>query len=347
MTENRFFGQRPRPIAAGLSPLIGPTQRANGAREPSLIELMSLSDWHRFVPEALGMLLFIALIRALLPDVLAGGAMPHPFWIPVLLMSGQYGIMGGLFATLAATAALFLSGLPPQSATQDFYAYAGVIAAQPCAWLATALVLGGLRTLHIHQHSALQWRLDQSEQLAEEVVDGFEHALHEIEHLEHRIAGDSGTLASFLHSFAKLELTDRRSLVASFADVVRYGVGATSFAIYLRGDQGLEPYLCVENGVRVGSGAGAPIAPSLLSAVRAEGLDLAAEGSCSEDVACQAPIRLTGSAPAIGVILCRRLEPSQDPAIAAQRLSEISGVLAALLLLCPEIRSGAFEYANA
>jgi hypothetical protein len=84
--------------------------------EPLLIDLVSLSDWYRFVPETLGFLVLILVAQTLLPGISAAG-LPHPFWIPVLLMSGQYGIMGGLFATLAATAALFFKGLPAQSAT--------------------------------------------------------------------------------------------------------------------------------------------------------------------------------------------------------------------------------------
>ena len=87
-----------------------------------------------------------------------------------------------------------------QSATQDFYAYAGIVAAQPCAWFGTALILGGLRTLHIHHQTELQERLDQTGLAAEDLADGLERAVSEIERLEQRIAGDSRTLASFLHS---------------------------------------------------------------------------------------------------------------------------------------------------
>ncbi|HET7880246.1 MAG TPA: hypothetical protein VFL55_05120, partial [Acetobacteraceae bacterium] len=100
--------------------------------------MMSLSDWRWFVPESIGLVLIIVLIRTQMPgDLVDGRALPHPLWIPVLLMSGQYGIMGGLFATLMATAAFFLGGLPLQTADQDFYAYAAVVATQPCAWFGT------------------------------------------------------------------------------------------------------------------------------------------------------------------------------------------------------------------
>jgi hypothetical protein len=312
-----------------------PIRRSYQARERSLTEMMSLSDWHRFVPESLGLLVVIMFVRTQLSGGPTGlGSMPHAFWVPVLLMSGQYGIMGGLFATLSATAAFFMGGLPAQSATQDFYAYAGIVAAQPCAWFGTALLLGGLRTLHIHHQTDLQERLEQTGQAADDLADGLECAVHQIERLEHRIATDSSTLASFVHSLAKLELSDRRSLLASIADVIRYGVGATSFAIYLKGAHGLEPYLGVEDGARVAATAITPLAPAQLHAIGGAGEDTAPAVN-GDGLARWAPIRLAGAAKLVGVVVCTRLQPSQDPAIAMRRLNEVCRVLAVLLSACP------------
>src|SRR5580704_14960111 len=150
-------------------------QWPHGERERSLTEMMSLSDWHRFVPESIVLLVVIVVVQTILPEGPAGlASLPHPFWIPVLLMSVQYGIMGGLFATLSATTAFFIGELPVQYATQDFYGYAGIVAALPCGWFGTALVLGGLRTLHIHQHTVLQERLDQTTMAAEDLAGGLE-----------------------------------------------------------------------------------------------------------------------------------------------------------------------------
>jgi HAMP domain-containing protein len=308
--------------------------------------MLSLSDWRYFVSESTGLLVVISLVRTMLPalsDSSGSGSMPHPFWIPVLLMSGQYGIMGGLFATLAATAALFVNGLPPQSATQDFYAYAGVIAVQPCAWFATALVLGGLRTLHIHQQTELQQQFDRAQMAAKEVADGLEHAVTEIERLEQRIASDSSTLAAFLQSLAKLELRDRKSLLTSIANVVRYGVGATSFTIYLNTTHGLEPYLGVEDGSRLTSTAIPLPPPSLVHEApgRAKNDATVARDDDTARTLHWAPIRLGDAAEPLGVVVCNSLLPSQDPAVAKRRLSEVCRVLAMLLSVCPETVSGA------
>jgi hypothetical protein len=141
-------------------------------------------------------------------------------------------------------------------------------------------------------------------------------------------------------------LTDSRSLVSSFADVVRYGVGATSFTIYLRDDRGLTPYLCILDGARMGTNATPVFEPSLFDAVRAKKEAPAVAIPCLEGVPCWAPIHQTGSGRPVGVIVCSRLEPSRDPAIAAQRLNQVCGVLAALLSVCIEARSGVPQYAN-
>jgi hypothetical protein len=323
----------------------GPVQRFHGTHERSLTEMLSLSGWRWFVPESLGLLVVISLVRAALVDGPgSAGSMPHPFWMPVLLMSGQYGIMGGLFAALAAIVAFFVSGIPAQSATQDFYAYAGIVAAQPCAWFGTALVLGGLRTLHIHHQTELEERLDQTGLAAEELADGLERAVSEIERLEHRIATDCSTLASFLHGLANVELSDRRSLIAGIAEIVRDGVGAVSFTIYLNGAEGLEPCLGVEDGSRVPAAAIAQITPSLLQEIQG-GIASAglAAGTDRPPRAPPfwAPIRLAGTAEPIGVVVCHRLQASQDPAIAVRRLEGVCGVLAMLLVAFLGVRRDA------
>ncbi len=303
------------------------------ARDLSLTEMLSLSDWRRFVPETIGLLVMLALVSTALTD---RGSVPSAFWIPVLLMSSQYGIMGGLFSAILASVVLYINGLPPQSAGQDFYAYAAMVATQPSAWFATALVLGGLRTLHIHHETTLKHQLERTQRAGEDLADGLERAMKQLERLEQRIASDTGTLASLLNSLAKLEMRDPRSLIGSMADVVRYGVGASSFAIYLRTLNGPEPCLGIQDGVRLTPEAIPPLEPNLarLLAGRGFGADPTADDA---DTNCSLweVIRLQGSTEPLGIMVCRRLMPSRDPAIARRRLHEICGVLAVLLSTCP------------
>jgi hypothetical protein len=322
----------------------GGLQRSRTAREPSLTEMMSLSDWRRFVPESLGLLVVISLAGPLLPGSFADVGTPtHSFWIPVLLMSCQYGIMGGLFTTLAATAALFVNGLPPQSAGQDFYAYAGVVAAQPCAWFAAALVLGGLRTLHMHHLSDLRDRFEQTALMAEDFAGALTRAVGEIERLEHRIATDCSSLAGFLHSLARLDLRDRRSLLASVADIIRFGVGASSFVIFLRRAHELEPYLGVDDGTHLAPAAMASLRLSLLEQARGTIADIVSASIASRfpGAPVWALIHGTADSEPIGAVVCTRLLPSQDDVGAARRLDQVCRILAVLLSASPEPSSDA------
>jgi hypothetical protein len=335
------FGDRHRPgsprkearaSVSGGSPI----QRFQLANERSLAEILSISDWRGFVPESIVLLAVIWFVQSTVLGVpTAPGVMPHPFWIPVLLMSSQYGVMGGLFATIAATALFFISGLPLQSATQDFYAYAGVVAGQPCAWFGSALVLGGLRSLHILHHTELQEQLDKTLVASEDLADGLERAVSEIERLERRIAVNASTLTSFLHGLGKFELNDRSSQVASIADLVRHGVGATSFVIYLEGARGLEPIVGVENDFPLPQSAISPLEPALLDEIRgrtpSRPVTTASDGAIPAHTPRWEPIRRAGSTEPVGVVVCHRLQPSLDPAIAARRLGDVCRVLAVLL----------------
>jgi hypothetical protein len=337
-------GTSPQPLGQAATVSGSPggrIKRVQKSHERPLAEMLSISAWRSFVPETIALLVVISLVRAAVPGGPAAfGSMPHPYWIPVLLMSSQYGVMGGLFATLAAIGAYFFSGLPVQSATQDFYAYAGVVAGQPCAWFGTALILGGLRTLHIHHQAELQGRFDQTQRAADDLADGLESAVGEIERLERRIALDTTTLTSVTHSLAKLELRDRESLLASIIDVVCHSVGATNFAIYLKGEHGLEPALGVQSNSRIPSTAISPLAQSLLDEIQcaaaAGGTAPARGDDCAAHMPQWAPIRLPGSAELVGVVVCDCLQTSQDPAIAARRLDDVCHLLGVLLSAPPE-----------
>jgi hypothetical protein len=295
--------------------------------ERSLIELLSLTDAGKFVLESLLLLGIIQFVLTRYGGVPTGAGMPHPFWIPVLLMSAQYGIMGGLFATLAASATMFLGGLPPQSATEDFYAYAAVVAAQPCAWFASALILGGLRTLHMHQHGELAGRLDRATRIGSAIADRLEQTIAENGRLERRIATDLCTLTAVLRALAELDGGDRQTLARGFAAVIASATGATSFALYLNDPPGAPTHIAIEDGIQLAQPAGqAPPAWPLGDPCRQ-----ARPGEAAR-LPLRAAIRGAGAEP-LGIVICTRLNPAQDIAAAGARLAEICAVLAALLAI--------------
>lgn len=88
---------------------------------------------------------------------------PHPFWIPVLLISVQHGSRGGLAAALVATVLAVLWVHPERSSLEDFYAYSLRLFVEPVLWIAAALILGQVRDRHVAEKVALD---DRARELA-------------------------------------------------------------------------------------------------------------------------------------------------------------------------------------
>jgi hypothetical protein len=261
---------------------------------------------------------------------------PHPYWVPVLLASCQYGIGGGAIATLAASGA-YLFEVPAPSATQDFYSYIGAVAIHPAVWLATALVIGGLRNLHISQSSELAEELAACSNRSNDLSAGLQRATLEIDALERRIAGDASTMAAMSHSISLIDMTNRWTATASFGDVFRVGAGVSTFTIYLRHGDGYAPALTVDQDVVHPNRSSEPISFEVLTAMETESEGDAA--SCGLDdcaggryVICAAPSNKQGAP--LAVIVCRP-SVSVDMVQFRRRANELGRALATILGACP------------
>ena len=91
----------------------------------------------------------IAVVDAALPGVDVANLEPSPYWIPVLLLSLQYGTVAGLLAAGAATVAFVLYGFPEQTIGENLFTYLLRIWALPMLWIGVALVLGQFRLRQI------------------------------------------------------------------------------------------------------------------------------------------------------------------------------------------------------
>ncbi|MCB1484257.1 MAG: hypothetical protein KDJ17_05115 [Hyphomicrobiaceae bacterium] len=92
---------------------------------------------------------------------------PSPYWLPVLLLSLQYGTVAGLMAAGAATFAFVMHGLPEQLIDENHFSYLLRVWALPILWIAVALILGQFRLRQIEVKEQLTARLDQSTREAE------------------------------------------------------------------------------------------------------------------------------------------------------------------------------------
>lgn len=306
--------------------------RMAGARWPSLLELMSLKNLRRFVPETLGLLLAVVLVRGMLDASPPGASGPHlAFWIPVLLMASQYGIMGGLFAALSTSLLVLATELPPQSAAQDFYDYASFAAAQPCAWFTAALVLGGLRTLHMHKQAQLQDQLADARAAAEELATRLAGSVRELALTELRIATDTATTAVLIDALARVDLSSGQALLASFANIVRHGAGAESFAVFLRDGTGAIARFGLEKGAPIPDAVLSLMPPPPPAALGREDPGVATIQGAAAGLPIWLPIRVSDAAEPVGCLVCTGVAPAQTPAAAARRLREMCCLLAKLL----------------
>jgi hypothetical protein len=249
----------------------------------------------------------------------------------VLLMAVQYGIMGSLFAACSASLLFLATDLPAQSAAQDFYDYAAFAAAQPCTWFAAALVLGSLRTLHMHQRAQIEDRLEETKAAAEEFAERLTEAARDMALLEQRIAADAATTSVLLDAFAKTDLSSRQALLASFAEVFRHGAGADSFAVYLRDGDVFVPRFGFEDGGPIPYAALSSL--PLLSTGRGPG---DAARSTAGGLPIRIPLLAPDSTEPVGFVVCTRTVATQIPTVSARRLNEVCCVLAKLLVACPE-----------
>lgn len=84
-------------------------------------------------------------IDRLTPSLAILDLSPHPFWIPVLLVSLQYGTVSGFLAAAVAIVLSLFAGLPEQDIGENLFAYFLRVFGQPILWIAVALLVGQFR----------------------------------------------------------------------------------------------------------------------------------------------------------------------------------------------------------
>jgi hypothetical protein len=307
-------------------------------REPTAGEMISFAVWRKRVVETVVFLAVITLLQRWLFGVAEVPGLPHPYWLVVLPAACQYGIGGGMSAAVVASV-MYWFGLPPPSAAQDFYAYAAMVAVQPAVWLATALVLGGLRNLHIRQSTEIADQLADCLRYANDLSAGLERATAEIGALERRIAVDMSSLAGFSRSLSVIDMSDRRAAAASFGELFRIATGMATFSIYLKDREGYVPVWAIEEDTIRSLKSIAPLPSTTVDAMTIENAGREATSVVGEGdpsfgcCAIRVPPSDAGSDP-LAVIVCD-LDPSQDARQFHRRANELSRALATILYACP------------
>jgi hypothetical protein len=165
---------------------------------------------------------------------------PHPFWAAVLLVSLQYGTNEGLFAAVAASAALLAGNIPPQPLTQDLFAYLFELSKTPLMWVATGLVVGELRSRQLRERADLRRRLAAAEEQAQVITAAYEGMTAAKDELEARIAGQFRTLLTVFRAAMAVERLDISGVIAGANALVGAILNPEKFSIALLKDTRLE-----------------------------------------------------------------------------------------------------------
>lgn len=256
------------------------------------------------------------------------------YWIPVALMSGQYGSRAGLFATLAATAADLGVHLPARLAEQDYFEYIASVSALPSAWLVYALVLGGLRDLHAGKEANARSELAETRDAAEHIADGLERALSENNKLEMRIASDRSTLDGFVRALAKFRVYSDTDFYPSFAELVREATSAEIVDVFIRrGDSyPLVAQICTLDGAPPATAAAPPSLISLINTTRkAVHWESPAAPLRGMQGACAAPIVGDMRSVVQGVLIVYLAAPNDDLHQTMRRAERLGQLLGNLL----------------
>ena len=191
---------------------------------------------------------------------------PHPFWLPVLLLATQYGIVGGLAAALSAIAISFVIGFPVQAGAEDFYDYSLRIWREPILWLGAAIILGGLRAQHVGNFAELHDRFVNANNQRQAIAEYCNVLKSHCESLERQMACsqdrsiDTGLAA--LSSLAKASPACAHEQLAGAIDQL---LGPATYSVLIRRDRKF-----VENS-KFGGGAGVLRMPPELEAAMLRG----------------------------------------------------------------------------
>lgn len=191
-----------------------------------------------------------ALLIILVTDyfIAAGGArfiavQPHPFWIPILLVTVQYGVAEGILAVLLSTLALYVGNIPEQSIDQDRYEYLFSLSITPILWLVTSLFLGMLAERHIRERMRLEESLASAQERETTIATSYTRLKELKENLELRIAGQFRTTIEAYRAAKEMERLNPTDVFKGVQRLVSSVLNPEKFSVFTLAAGGLETTL--------------------------------------------------------------------------------------------------------
>jgi polysaccharide biosynthesis protein PelD len=160
---------------------------------------------------------------------------PSPFWIPVLLLSLQYGTASGTLAVLVAIAAYFAYvTLPEQGVGENEFAYRLRILAQPILWIAAAVLLGQFRMVQIAAKRELSRRVSELETQRATLADYANRLRTRCDALEREIATRPLNAAAPLMSALAVLRSDEAASPAAIERCLTSAFPGAAISLFLR-----------------------------------------------------------------------------------------------------------------
>jgi hypothetical protein len=158
---------------------------------------------------------------------------PSPYWVPVLLLSLQYGAVSGMLAAIIASIATIYAGFPEQGIGENYFVYFMRVWALPIVWLGVAIVVGQFRTRQIALKQGLRRRVTELSAERAALADHVGNLRQRCDALEREIAGreDRASAPVFLDRLAALE--DRaRPFRDGFRDLLEAALPGAHVVLY-------------------------------------------------------------------------------------------------------------------
>jgi hypothetical protein len=222
-----------------ISDIFGATRtlgRANAASTaPTPASGVPLLPRRTAIVELAIFVLIVLVVEWQWPNFDLNAVQPNPCWLPVLLLSLQYGTVSGLLAAAIAIVLTMLGGFPEQDIDEPHFAYLLRIWAQPLLWIAAAVVLGQFRYRQIAAKVDLMQRIDDLENQRSAIAANATNLRTRCDRLERQIVGRSEpNVIRVLSRLTMLQNAEPDAARAAFADILQTALPGCTATLWRR-----------------------------------------------------------------------------------------------------------------
>lgn len=262
---------------------------------------------------------------------------PHPFWLPVLLLSLQYGTLSGLIAASVAILGTLYIGWPQQDVGENHFTYLLRVWTQPALWIGSALVLGQFRLRQIERKLELQRLVAELTTQRNAIADFSTNLRARCDALERHIASrPSGVARDAVGALADLAASGRDGLRPALARAIEAAIGPSRSALFVNAGDGLALEASTGQGDEQPRSRRLDPADPLHRALVVEGRVLSVLSAGDERVLAgrglvAVPIIAATSDRVIGALMIEGMETRRLDAHTPERLRLLAAILAPLL----------------